>query len=231
MPPPGCGACPSASAPGSRSSCPDRLAGAPGARCGPTRPGITTKHPRVNCRPPRRRNALIICQAMTITMTVALPAPLAGFGTTRTGPDCPVAGGPDLVEAAIWPIEWRPAWARRAAVISIMPRLRRSRAGCRRTDACASGVVDRAGSGVTLQAVRIPQLLPATHALADFADGFLQVVLLRSGLEHLGGLFHHISRCPKRCFLSFGIGVSKATLATRSGISPTPACACGGRRD
>ena len=44
------------------------------------RPGETTRKPRGNVRRhPGRRTALIVCHAMSIAMTVVLPAPVASF--------------------------------------------------------------------------------------------------------------------------------------------------------
>ena len=39
------------------------------------RPGATTKKPRVKCLLPGRRTALIVCHAISMAMTVVLPAP------------------------------------------------------------------------------------------------------------------------------------------------------------
>ena len=47
------------------------------------RPGAQTRKPRVNCLLDRRRTALIVCQAMSITITVVLPAPVASFSAKR----------------------------------------------------------------------------------------------------------------------------------------------------
>ena len=47
------------------------------------RPGVTTRKPRVKCLLPGRRTALIVCQAMSIAMTVVLPAPVASFSARR----------------------------------------------------------------------------------------------------------------------------------------------------
>ena len=48
------------------------------------RPGATTRKPRVKCLLPGRRTALIVCQAMSIAMTVVLPAPVASFSARRS---------------------------------------------------------------------------------------------------------------------------------------------------
>ena len=49
-------------------------------------PGVTTRKPRVNRRLPGRRTELIVCQAMSIAMTVVLPAPVASFSASRARP-------------------------------------------------------------------------------------------------------------------------------------------------
>ena len=43
------------------------------------RPGVTTRKPRVKFSLSERRTALIVCQAISIAMTVVLPAPVASF--------------------------------------------------------------------------------------------------------------------------------------------------------
>ena len=43
------------------------------------RPGATTRNPRVNFLLFGRRTALMVCQAISIAMTVVLPAPVASF--------------------------------------------------------------------------------------------------------------------------------------------------------
>ena len=49
-------------------------------------PGAITRKPRVKRRLPGRRTALIVCQAMSIAMTVVLPAPVASFRARRERP-------------------------------------------------------------------------------------------------------------------------------------------------
>ena len=46
-------------------------------------PGVTTRKPRVKRRLLGRRTALIVCQAMSMAMTVVLPAPVASFSASR----------------------------------------------------------------------------------------------------------------------------------------------------
>ena len=48
------------------------------------RPGATTRKPRVKFLLPGRRTALIVCQAMSIAMTVVLPAPVASLSARRS---------------------------------------------------------------------------------------------------------------------------------------------------
>ena len=48
------------------------------------RPGVTTRNPLVNRRLLGCRTALMVCQAMTIAMTVVLPAPVASFRAIRS---------------------------------------------------------------------------------------------------------------------------------------------------
>ena len=40
-------------------------------------PGVTTRKPRVKFRRPGRRTAFTVCQAISMAMTVVLPAPVA----------------------------------------------------------------------------------------------------------------------------------------------------------
>ena len=47
-------------------------------------PGVTTRNPLVNLRLLGCRTALMVCQAMTIAMTVVLPAPVASFRAIRS---------------------------------------------------------------------------------------------------------------------------------------------------
>ena len=47
------------------------------------RPGATTRNPRVNRLLLGRRTALTVCQAMSIAITVVLPAPVASFSAKR----------------------------------------------------------------------------------------------------------------------------------------------------
>ena len=46
-------------------------------------PGVTIRKPRVNFLLFGRRTALIVCQAMSMAMTVVLPAPVASFRARR----------------------------------------------------------------------------------------------------------------------------------------------------
>ena len=50
------------------------------------RPGVTMRNPRLKRRLPGRRTALTVCQAMTIAITVVLPAPVASFRASRDSP-------------------------------------------------------------------------------------------------------------------------------------------------
>ena len=50
------------------------------------RPGVTTRKPRVNRRLAGRRTALMVCQAMSMAMTVVLPAPVASLSASRESP-------------------------------------------------------------------------------------------------------------------------------------------------
>ncbi len=56
-------------------------------------PGATIKNPRENCLLFGRLTALIVCQAISIAMTVVLPAPVASFkaSLTSSGLDCSFA--------------------------------------------------------------------------------------------------------------------------------------------
>jgi len=47
---------------------------------------VTTGKPRVNRWLLGRRTALIVCQAISIAMTVVLPAPVASLSASRTTP-------------------------------------------------------------------------------------------------------------------------------------------------
>ena len=47
-------------------------------------PGVTTRKPRENCWLPGWRTALTVCQAISIAMTVVLPAPVASFSAMRS---------------------------------------------------------------------------------------------------------------------------------------------------
>ena len=49
-------------------------------------PGVTTRNPRVNRGLPGRRTAFTVCQAMSIAMTVVLPAPVASLRAIRGSP-------------------------------------------------------------------------------------------------------------------------------------------------
>ena len=46
-------------------------------------PGVTTRNPRVNRLLVGRRTALIVCQAISIAMTVVFPDPVAIFSARR----------------------------------------------------------------------------------------------------------------------------------------------------
>ena len=48
------------------------------------KPGVTMRKPRVKCLLPGRRTALSVCQAISIAMTVVLPAPVASFSASRS---------------------------------------------------------------------------------------------------------------------------------------------------
>ena len=71
------------------------------------RPGVTTRNPRVNRRLPGRRTALTVCHAMSMAMTVVLPAPVASLRASRASPgfDCSFA-------TARWSRKRRPSWSR-----------------------------------------------------------------------------------------------------------------------
>src|SRR4029453_17774170 len=47
------------------------------------KPGATIRKPRVNLLLLGRRTALIVCQAISIAMTVVLPAPVANLSASR----------------------------------------------------------------------------------------------------------------------------------------------------
>jgi hypothetical protein len=47
------------------------------------KPGAQIRKPRVKYLLPWRRSALIVCQAMSMAMTVVLPAPVASFSASR----------------------------------------------------------------------------------------------------------------------------------------------------
>ncbi len=47
------------------------------------RPGATTRKPRVNCLLAGWRTAFTVCQAMSMAITVVLPAPVASFRAMR----------------------------------------------------------------------------------------------------------------------------------------------------
>jgi|GEM_PF-4113642 len=47
------------------------------------RPGVTTRNPRVKLLLVGRRTALMVCQAISMAITVVLPAPVASFKATR----------------------------------------------------------------------------------------------------------------------------------------------------
>ena len=49
-------------------------------------PGVTTRNPRVNRGLPGRRTALTVCHAMSMAITVVLPAPVASFRASRESP-------------------------------------------------------------------------------------------------------------------------------------------------
>ena len=57
-------------------------------------PGVTTRKPRVKRLLLGRRTALTVCQAMTMAMTVVLPAPVASLGARRG-------------RGRGWPARWR----------------------------------------------------------------------------------------------------------------------------
>ena len=46
-------------------------------------PGATIRKPRVNFLLPGRRTALMVCQAISMAMTVVLPAPVASLSARR----------------------------------------------------------------------------------------------------------------------------------------------------
>ncbi|CFN63427.1 Uncharacterised protein [Bordetella pertussis] len=50
------------------------------------RPGATSRKPRVNLLLCGWRTALTVCQAMSMAMTVVLPAPVASFSAKRSRP-------------------------------------------------------------------------------------------------------------------------------------------------
>ncbi len=50
------------------------------------RPGVTTRNPRVNFLLLGRRTALIVCHAISMAMTVVLPAPVASFNASLVNP-------------------------------------------------------------------------------------------------------------------------------------------------
>ena len=70
-------------------------------------PGVTTRNPRVNLRLPGRRTALMVCHAISIAITVVLPAPVASFRASRARPGlaCSLA-------ASIWSRNRRPSLPR-----------------------------------------------------------------------------------------------------------------------
>ena len=68
------------------------------------RPGVTTRNPRVNRRLPGRRTALTVCHAMSMAMTVVLPAPVASLSARRARP-----GFACSLAAARWSRKRRPS--------------------------------------------------------------------------------------------------------------------------
>jgi hypothetical protein len=50
-------------------------------------PGATIRKPRVNCLLLGWRTALTVCQAISMAMTVVLPAPVASFSARRSSRD------------------------------------------------------------------------------------------------------------------------------------------------
>lgn len=57
-------------------------------------PGATIRKPRVNCLLPGWRTALMVCQAMSMAMTVVLPAPVASFSAMRNRSGLDIAFAP-----------------------------------------------------------------------------------------------------------------------------------------
>ena len=74
------------------------------------RPGVTTRNPRVNRRLPGRRTALTVCHAMSMAMTVVLPAPVASLSASRARPGFACA-----LAAARWSRKRRPSLPRPGA--------------------------------------------------------------------------------------------------------------------
>ncbi len=124
-------------------------------------PGVTTRKPRVNFLLPGRRTALIVCQAMSIAMTVVLPAPVASFSARRS-------------KLGIGVARWRPRGGRESACPacrtaarprsarwrSRRPRPGRRTAGCPLNLWCRQCWRSRAVSGVTCHWLGFGQVTP-----------------------------------------------------------------------
>ena len=78
-------------------------------------PGVTTRKPRVKRRLWGRRTALTVCQAISIAMTVVLPAPVASLRASRGR-----SGLASSLALARWSRKLRPARAPGATSVSQM---------------------------------------------------------------------------------------------------------------
>ena len=153
------------------------------------RPGVTTRKPRVNRGLVGCRTALTVCHAMSMAMTVVLPAPVASFSATRCRPGFarsfadrrrsrkrrPVA---DLGATSVSQIAVSTAstWQKKGR----MPAVEWWRQWCRR----------RAGLRRDLPLVRW-QLAPSIDDPPQVVDDRRRVVLLPVGLKLLRLLVEH----------------------------------------
>ena len=78
-------------------------------------PGVTTRKPRVKRLLWGRRTALTVCQAISMAMTVVLPAPVASLRASRGS-----SGLASLLALARWSRKSRPARVRDATSVSQM---------------------------------------------------------------------------------------------------------------
>ena len=161
----------------------------------------------MKCLLPGRRTALIVCQAISMAMTVVLPAPVASFSASRIS-----SGLASLLAAARWSRMRLPLCRLRrdlgqpdrrldrldlaeerphAAELVVPPVLQQP--GCLRGDLPLAGV---------------RQLPPCVHVAADLVDDRGRIVLLLLGREALALVEHEVRLCGGLCASSaLGIGV------------------------